>query len=130
MTDLLDEMVYSGDIEGFIKRRSKEVLQDDFLQYLEEKIETSDDDDEKAIFSEALQIIEERQRLTDGLGEAVDVVFETRLDKILFTSPNLRTQWIEAHLDEITPGFVEYVQKELRKMEDEDSKVSLLLLDI
>jgi len=52
-------------------------------------------------------------------------VFENRLDKILFTAPNLRRNLIEEKLDEMTDGFVEYVQSEMKTTMDSDSKVVL-----
>ena len=123
LAELLDEMIFSADIEGFIKRKSKELVNDEFLDFLRQKLSASDDDDEKVIITDTIALITERQRLQDGLGDQVNIVFETRLDQILFKSPNMRLKWIEENAEDITPGFVEFVQNELRKNTDIDNKV-------
>lgn len=124
MSDWLDDMIYSGDIPGYMLRNSKDVVTEDFFEYLGERIESCDDPDEKRVFQDVYKMLEERLRMTDGLIDS-GVVFENRLDKILFTAPNLRKALIEEKLDEMTDGFIEYVQKELKTTSDSDSKVVL-----
>lgn len=69
-------------------------------------------------------MVQEKLRLTDGIADS-GVVFERRLDKILFAPPNARRDFIKQNAAEMTAGFVEYVQSELKQMADQDSKVVL-----
>ena len=62
--------------------------------------------------------------MTDGVSGA-DIVFEKRLDKILFAPPNIRRDFIKENMNDMTPGFIEYIQQELKATEDSDSKVVL-----
>jgi hypothetical protein len=47
MEEWLDDMIYCGDIEGYIRRRSKDVVTDDFREYLDERLQDCQDEDEK-----------------------------------------------------------------------------------
>jgi hypothetical protein len=62
--------------------------------------------------------------MTDGITDS-GVVFEKRLDKILFAPPNARRDYIKENINDMTLGFIEYVQNELKVMTDADSKVVL-----
>eukprot|EP01041_Mallomonas_annulata_P004841 gene4841-9645_t len=125
MGEILEEMFFSGDIEGFMRRRSKDVLQDDFISFLSRRVENCEDDEEKQAISDVLNSISGKMMLTDGLGENTELVFDTRLDKILFTNPNKRSQWVTDNAAELTPGFIEYIKTELKNTPDRDSKVVL-----
>jgi len=118
----LEDMIYSGDIDGFIRRRSKDVVTDDFLDFLDSKLESSDDEELQQVIKEIIETIEGRLDITDGLVDS-GVVFEKRLDKILFTPPNQRKIFIEENKADMTLGFIDYIQSEMRNMEDMDSKV-------
>lgn len=118
----LEDMIYSGDIDGFIRRRSKDVVTDDFLDFLDSKLESSDDEELQQVIKEIIESIEGRLDMTDGLVDS-GVVFEKRLDKILFTPPNQRKIFIEENKADMTLGFIDYIQSEMRNMEDTDSKV-------
>jgi hypothetical protein len=58
----------------------------------------------------------------------MQIIFIYRLDKILFTSPHIRKSYIEEHKEEMTQGFVDYIQQEMRNSDDVDSKVSSIHL--
>jgi len=120
----LEDMIYSGDVSGYMLRNSKDVVNQDFFEYVGERVSTCEDPDERKVFEDVYAILKEKLRLTDGLLDS-GVVFENRLDKILFTAPNLRRNLIEEKLDEMTDGFVEYVQSEMKTTMDSDSKVVL-----
>lgn len=125
MMDIIDDMLFSGDIEGFIRRRSKDILQEEFLSFLQKRVAECDDEDEKNAILAASGIINEKLRLSDGLGDQTGEVFERRLDQILFKSPNQRMAFIEENTDDMTPGFVDYIKQELKNTADTDSKVVL-----
>lgn len=118
----LDDMIYSGDISGFVRRRSKDLVNDDFLDFVEEKLESCDDEEMKQVLTDISLLISNKLDMTDGLQDA-GVVFEKRLDKILFTPPNQRKTFIEENKLDMTLGFIEYVQNEMKNMSDMDSKV-------
>lgn len=120
----LDDMIYSGDIAGFIRRRSTDLLSEDFKDFLEEKLLECEEEDEKDVLSEIIGIIDEKLRQTDGMSDS-GVAYESRLDKILFTPPNARRDYITEKIEEMTAGFVGYVQKEMKSTTDTDSKVVL-----
>jgi hypothetical protein len=122
MTEWLDDMIYSGDIAGFVRRRSKDMLKDEFLTFVEDRIETCDDEDELSVLNEIADIIAGKLDLTDGMQDAGEV-FERRLDKILFVPPAKRRAFIEENVADMTLGFIDYVQGELKGMADTDSKV-------
>lgn len=125
--DWLQDMIYSGDIAGYLRKNTKNVVNDDFLLFLKEKIESigsgEDEEEEKEVLSMVIDAIEAKIRQTDGLTDS-EMVFESRLDKILFAPPNQRKQFIEENADLMTEGFVQYIQQELRASGDTDSKVS------
>ena len=122
MEEWLDDMIYCGDIEGYIRRRSKDVVTDDFREYLDERLADCQDEDEKQVLSEITLLLTEKLRLSDGLVDSEEV-FEARLDKILFTSPNQRKAFIQENIAEMSLGMVEYVQREMKETSDTDSKV-------
>ena len=122
MEEWLDDMIYCGDIEGYIRRRAKDVVSDDFREYLEERLTDCQDEDEKQVLTEITQLLTDKLRLSDGLADSGEV-FESRLDKILFTSPNQRKAFIQENIGEMTPGLVDYIQKEIKETSDGDSKV-------
>lgn len=127
----LQDMIFSGDMIGYVRRNAKSVLTNDFLLFLNEKLEkfgnNEEDVDEKNVLVEVIAIIDEKLKQTDGLVDSA-VVFESRLDKILFAPPNQRKTYIEENIDEMSVGFVEYIQRELRSSPDTDSKVYHLII--
>jgi hypothetical protein len=124
LEELLDDMIYSGDIEGYARRRAKDVISEDFLDYLQERLGSCQDDDEKQVLVDIISLVSEKLRLTDGLVDS-EVSFAERLDRILFTAPNQRKNLIEDNVQEMTAGFIDYVQRELKDTSDGDSKVVL-----
>lgn len=91
----LEDMIFGNDLQGYLQRRAKEVVTEDFLDFVEYKLDESDDDDEKEVLSAIIGMIEEKLRQTDGLGADSDIIFETRLDKLLFAPPSNRKKYIE-----------------------------------
>ena len=74
----------------------------------------------------ALDMVADGKReLIPGKGRATIVACGvlSRLDKILFTSPNQRKAVIMESLEDMTPGFVEYIQREMKSTSDGDNKV-------
>eukprot|EP00596_Hydrurales_sp_CCMP1899_P009979 CAMPEP_0119051438 /NCGR_PEP_ID=MMETSP1177-20130426/73051_1 /TAXON_ID=2985 /ORGANISM="Ochromonas sp, Strain CCMP1899" /LENGTH=615 /DNA_ID=CAMNT_0007030637 /DNA_START=289 /DNA_END=2136 /DNA_ORIENTATION=+ len=122
MEEWLDDMIYCGDIEGYIRRRSKDVVTDDFREYLDERLEACHDQDEKQVLSEIALMVGEKLRISDGLADSEEV-FESRLDRVLFTAPNQRKAFIKENIEEMSLGFVEFVQREMKETADGDSKV-------
>lgn len=122
MEEWLDDMIYCGDIEGYIRRRSKDVVTWDFRDYLDFRLGDCQDEDEKQVLTEITQLLAEKLRLSDGLVDSKEV-FESRLDKLLFTSPNQRKAFIQENIGEMSLGFVEYIQSEMKDTTDSDSKV-------
>ena len=45
----MDDMIYSGDMEGFLRRHSKDLITPDFKDYIEDIIDNVDDEDEKQV---------------------------------------------------------------------------------
>lgn len=123
MEEWLDDMVFSGDLEGYLVREQGKLLTEDFIDYVDERLETAADADEKGAYQEVLNLLTMRRAETDGSKES-GVAFEKRLDKILFTSPNKRMDLIQGELaEDITAGFISYIQDELKDSDDADSKV-------
>lgn len=52
MEEWLDDMIYSGDVEGFIRRKTSDVLTENFYNYLEERLTDCHDEDELQVLSE------------------------------------------------------------------------------
>ena len=88
----VSDIIFSGDIPGYIRRRS-EFLSNDFLGYMEEQLEATTDADEKEAYQQIFKILSRSLLETDGLLDS-GVVFESRLSKILFTPPNRRKDTI------------------------------------
>ena len=120
----LEDMVYSGDMSGYVKKNVKNVITDDFAEFVQEKIDASDDEDEIGVLKEVLSLVNDKLKLTDGLTNS-DEVYEKRLDRILFTPPNQRMKWLEDNKEEISGGFIDYIQTEMKTSTDSDSKVVL-----
>jgi len=121
----LQDMIFSGDIKGFTRRRSREVVTIDFVEYVEERLQLSEDEDEKLALSEVFSEVSYRLKETEGLVDS-GVVFERRLDTILFCAPSKRADLIKNNLiDDMTPSFIAYVQDELKATSDTDGKVVL-----
>lgn len=49
MESHLDDMIYSGDMEGYLRRHSKELITPDFKDYIEDIIGNVEDEDEKKV---------------------------------------------------------------------------------
>lgn len=122
LEEILDEMLYSGDVEGCIRKRVKYLMNDNFLGFVEEKMEKSEDEDEKIVMKEIITNIEERITAAGGLSDSTSD-FEKRLDKILFTPPNKRRQYIEEISGELSPAFLDYVKTQMQQAEDPDVKI-------
>lgn len=125
MNEWLENMIYSGDMNGYLRRNAADLLCQEFLDFLAKRVASEKDADERAAVQQALSLVKEAMDLTDGMGQMSGVAFENRLDKILFAPPARRKSYIESISDEITPGFVDYIQKELKETSDQDSKVVL-----
>lgn len=124
LEEYLQDMIYSGDISGYIKRNAKNIVNDDFISYLKEKIDECKDEDELSVYNEIDALITQKLSTTDGITNS-GIVFENRLDKILFSPPNLRRKMMEDNIDDLSPGFISYIQQELAENPDIDSKVVL-----
>lgn len=74
---LLDDMIYSGDIEGYLQRKSHDLVTEGFVSFLQDKVHRLNEEDEKEVVREIVKILEEKLRLTDGLEDS-DLVFERR----------------------------------------------------
>ena len=125
MTEWLESMIFSGDMDGYLRRNAADLLCPEFVEFLTKRSAEEKDEDERAAVEQALSLVKGAMDLTDGMGQMSGVAFENRLDKILFAAPPKRKAYIESIADEITPGFVDYVQKELKETADQDSKVVL-----
>lgn len=125
MDGWVDDLIYSGDMPGYVRRYGKDLLCDEFLEYLHGRVSETVDDDERESITEVLAVIQSGFTSTDGLGGDSGVAFENRLNRILFTAPNGRRSFIESNEEDMTSGFVEYIQNELRSNPDSDSKVVL-----
>ena len=120
----LDSMMYSGDLNGYIRKNIKTILNDNFIGFVEEKLEETEDEDEKLVMKQIVTVLDAKLAKVDSEADG-GVAYTKRLDKILFVRPNQRRVHIEETKDDISAGFVEYVQQELRATEDLDSKVVL-----
>ena len=125
METWLQDMIFSGDMNGYILRQKSQVVTIDFIEYVEERLELSGDEDEKGALQEVLQAVQVKYKETEGLVDS-GVVFEKRLDRILFCAPNKRTELIKNEMaEDLTPAFIQYVQDELKNTQDTDGKVVL-----
>ena len=125
MEDWLQDMMFSGDIQGFARRRKREVISRDFFEYVEERLELTKDEDERGALADVFSVVAEGLKDTEGLTDS-GVVFEKRLDSILFCAPNKRADLIKNQIsNDMTPAFIQYVQDELKSMQDIDGKVVL-----
>lgn len=122
LAELLEEMIYSGDFTGFMRKKAKEVVNEDFLEYLQERVQEADDEDDRAVYKEIILLISDKIRLSDGI-ENVESVFEKRLDKILYAAPNKRKTWIEENSIDMTEGFIAHIKKQMTGEKDLDNKV-------
>ena len=87
-------------------REHNKLLSEDFIDYVDERLELTEDEDEKGAFKEVLTLLESRRKATDGISDS-KLAFEARLDKILFTAPNKRLELIKEDLaDDITEGLL------------------------
>ena len=121
----LQDMMYSGDLLGFVRRRARDVVTLDFVEYVEERLELCQDEDEKGVLSEIFGLVSDKLKETEGLVDS-GVVFEKRLDSILFCAPNKRAELIKGiMLEEMSPAFIDYVQGQLKDTTDTDGKVVL-----
>ncbi len=123
MQGWLNDMIFSGDMEGYIRRYGSLLLCDEFIIYLEDQIGTTEDEDEKTTFTMALNLIQKAVSATDGVGGDSGLVFEHRFNDILFTAPSQRKAFIEANLAAITPGFIDYIRDNIKTTQDRSSKV-------
>jgi len=125
MEDWLQDMMFSGDIQGFARRRKREVISRDFFEYVEERLELTKDEDERGALADVFSVVAAGLKETEGLTDS-GVVFEKRLDSILFCAPNKRADLIKNQIsNDMTPAFIQYVQDELKLMQDIDGKVVL-----
>jgi hypothetical protein len=122
MEDLLDEMIYSGDFTGFVRRKSNQVLSEEFLEYLQEREKSAEDIETKTVVHEIMNLVSEKIRLSDGMVNG-ELIFEERLDKILYTAPNKRLQYIEENISDMTDGFIAHIKKQMTNDKDIDNKV-------
>ena len=121
--ELLEEMIYSGDFTAFIRKKSKDIITTDFLDFLQEREKSAEDIDDKTVLSEIINIINNKIRLSDGMGGNVESIFEARLDKILYTAPNKRQLYIEENIEDMTDGFIDHVKRQMSTDKDIDNKV-------
>ena len=125
MESWLQDMIFSGDMSGYVKRQTAKVITIDFLEYIQERLELSADEDEKDVIREVVGLVQSKYAETEGLVDS-GVTFEKRLDKILFCAPNKRTELIKGELaEDLSPAFIQYVQDELKNTQDTDGKVVL-----
>lgn len=122
LAELLDEMIYSGDFTGFMRKKTNQVVNEDFLEYLQEREQAADDEDDRAVYKEIITMVSDKIRLSDGI-ENVESVFEKRLDKILYAAPNKRKAWIEDNAEDMTEGFIAHIKKNMAVEKDIDNKV-------
>ena len=120
--ELLDEMIYSGDFVGFMRRKAKQIISEDFLDFLQEREKNAEDADDKNVLNEIIGLVNDKLKLSDGMANS-ESVFDQRLDKILYTAPNKRLEYIETNKDDMTEGFVSHVRKLLNSEKDIDNKV-------
>ena len=73
----LQDMMYSGDLLGFVRRRARDVVTLDFVEYVEERLELCQDEDEKGVLSEIFGLVSDKLKETEGLVDS-GVVFEKR----------------------------------------------------
>jgi hypothetical protein len=123
MDGWLNDMIFSGDMHGYMNRYAKDLLCDEFVDYLNIRMSSTEDKDEKLSIAEVLHVVKDGFQETDGLGVDSRIVYENRLNQILFTAPNQRRYHINENLNDMTPGFVKYIKEELHETADNDSKV-------
>ena len=82
--ELLDEMIYSGDFVGFMRRKSKQIISEDFLDFLQEREKNAEDVDDKNVLMEIITLVNDKLKLSDGMANS-ESIFDQRLDKILYT---------------------------------------------
>ena len=121
---ILDDMLYSGEMNILFNRYNKIVMNENFLSFVSSKIESANEEDEVQVMMMIKDRIKDRLRKSEGL-ENPEEVFEKRLDTIVFTAPKYRKEYITEHLEEMSEGFICFVKDVLQKQEDLDSKVVL-----
>lgn len=123
MERLLEDVLYSGDVEAVYRRNSRTFLHQKFYSFLKEKLNSFDDDDERTIVQNVLGMIESQIQLSDGMGQDSDLLYERRLDKIVFANPSERSQVLKELQDDLSPGFISFLQSEMKSSKDLDVKV-------
>ena len=73
MAAWLEDMIYSGDIEGYFRRNKAQCLSEDFFDYVDEKKEECEDEDEKGAIQEILTFIGGERLKTDGNADSGEV---------------------------------------------------------
>lgn len=121
---LLEDLMYSGELETLLKRNSKRIFQESFMNFLADKLTSADDEDEIEMMKDIQQRVGQKLKETGG-DMAVELVYDTRLDKIAFTAPKLRRKYITDNIHEMTDGFILHVQRLLQEIPDEESKIVL-----
>lgn len=71
MEELFENIVYSGDVSGFVKK-SRDVLSAEFESYLIMKADNSDDDEEKQLIAEINELIFSKRNFLDAEKSAID----------------------------------------------------------
>jgi hypothetical protein len=84
MEEWLDDMIYSGDVEGFIRRKTSDVLTENFYNYLEERLTGCHDEDELQVLSEVRAAVFKLMEFPSHIKFAEDFS-ESELDDFLQT---------------------------------------------
>lgn len=121
---LFDDILYSGgDIESVQRRNPKVFIHPKFLAFLKQKLGSLNDDDERSVIQGVLGMIAEQVQLSDGLGQDSELLYEKRLDNIVFANPAERKHVLQEMKEDLTVGFINFLQGELRSTKDLDVKV-------
>jgi hypothetical protein len=84
MEEWLDDMIYSGDVEGFIRRKTSDVLTENFYNYLEERLTGCHDEDELQVLSEVRAAVFKLMEFPSHI-KFVEDFSESELDDFLQT---------------------------------------------
>jgi hypothetical protein len=91
MEEILEDIIFSGDVAGFV-RKSKDVLEPDFKTFLDGRMSSCHEDDERRILTEIIQLVtakqeEEAQRKEMAQSILNSILVDTPAEKGISTEP-------------------------------------------
>ena len=127
MSLIVEDILFSGDVESVYRRNTKMFSSLQFLSFLQNKLLQLgiSEAEEKEILQETIQRVQHILSSTDGMGTDSEIIYEKRLDKIVYSNPGERKNVLEEMKGDLTLGFIQFIETELQNSNDIDIKIAL-----